>query len=178
MKRWEQNRKRGTLPYYQAHGLQPHGHVTYMLLLYYVLKCRSNLQNNAAGVHPVLVSDASFTRRYLMTTNLLQESEWEDFLSGLPSADQAASAHFITASSIAEEPLVCFEPPGSASLPSSLSLPSVLPKNTEQIKPEGLICVGPTVGKARAQEQEQERRDGDLKTEMCAQGRSVFLEAC
>lgn len=152
--------------------------MTLQLLLYHVLKkCRSSLQNNAVGVHPVLVSDASFTRRYLMTTNLLQESEWEDFLSGLPSADQAASAYFITASSIAEEPLVCFEPPGSASLPSSLSLPSVLPKNTEQIKPEGLIHVGQTVGKARAQEQVQERQDGDLKTEMCAQGRSVFSEA-
>lgn len=116
-----------------------------------------------------------------MTTNLLQESEWEDFLSGLSRADsgshQAASARFIAASAIAEEPLVCFEPPGPASSPSSLSLPSVLPKNTEQIKPGVLISVRLTVGTARAQEQAQERRDGDLKTEMCAQHRSVFSEA-
>lgn len=82
---------------------------------------------------------------------------------------QGAPARFITTSTIVEEPLVCFEPLGLASLPSSLSLPSVLPKNTEQIKPGGQIYVGLTVGTAQAQEQAQERRDGDLKTEMCAQ---------
>lgn len=37
-------------------------------------------------------------------------------------------------------------------------------------KGRGVIRVCPTVGKARAQELEQERQDGDLKTEMCVRG--------
>lgn len=44
-------------------------------------------------------------------------------------------------------------------------------------KGRGLICVCPTVGKAQAQELEQERQDGDSRTEMCARSRYVFSEA-
>lgn len=70
-----------------------------------------------------------------------------DFLSQLLTADSgfirlsralslssSTSAHVITASAITEELLVCIEPQGPGSSPSSQSLPSVLPKNTEQIK--------------------------------------------
>lgn len=50
------------------------------------------------------------------------------------SLSSSTSAHVITASAITEELLVCIEPQGPGSSPSSQSLPSVLPKNTEQIK--------------------------------------------
>lgn len=85
----------------------------------------------------------------------------------------STSAHFIAVSSGTEELLVCVELQGSGSSPSSQSLPSVLPKNTEQIK-AGDFCVCPTVGKARAQELVQEGQDDDFKTEICAQGRYQF----
>lgn len=38
-------------------------------------------------------------------------------------------------------------------------------------KVKGVMRVCPTVGKARAQELEQERQDDELKTEMCVAGR-------
>lgn len=74
-----------------------------------------------------------------MITNAgpLWTSKWVDFLSRLRwwfQQTQTASACLIKASSVTMRLLVFVEQQVSGSSPSSQSLPSVLPKNTEKIK--------------------------------------------
>lgn len=103
------------------------------------------------GVFILISADASlFTKQCLVITSCAHfepQSGWTSCLGSLVrmvvSPDSVSlrltlsvsvSVRFITPRSITEELLVCAKPRGSGPAPSSQSLPSVLPKNTELIK--------------------------------------------